>query len=312
MHNATPRARRSAGAAVWRDDFHFFGGFGAGGSVAATDVSAELWRYDGNWQLLAEGGPGAARYASLCVFNDSLFLFGGCGVSDGSITFFDHMWRYDGAWQEIETSEIRPPRRYAGALVSDGSKLFLFGGMAEAPGSRQSIYYGDMWVFEPKECRWQLMSQASAGPGERYGFGSAADGDGLTVFGGYDGSQDQADLWRFEFARGQWQQLAAGGPPPSYCPALGLFEGKPLLFGGRSKTNAKLNFSDSWIFDGGWKALAGPGPGYHAKAACASAGNQLWLFGGEGPNGHVSDLWRYGPDGWACLEPCRDDDPVLW
>ncbi|MDP6475612.1 MAG: kelch repeat-containing protein [Alphaproteobacteria bacterium] len=303
---ATPRARRSAGAAVWRGDFHFFGGFGAGGGVAPDDVSAELWRYDGSWQLLADGGPGAARYASLCVLDDALYLFGGCGVSDGAVIFYDHLWRYDGVWREIDSGATRPPRRYAGALVSDGAKLFLFGGMAEAE------YYGDMWCFEPEECGWRPVSQASTGPGRRYGFGWAADADGLYLFGGYDGSRDHADLWRFEFATLGWRQLAADGPPPRYCPAFGLPGGEPLLFGGRSKSNAKLNFSDCWIFDGAWRALDGPRPGYHAKAASASADDQLWLFGGEGPDGHVSDLWRHDPNGWTCLHGCRDDDPVLW
>ena len=311
-HNTSPRARRSAGAAVWRGDFHFFGGFGAGGGVAPTDVSAELWRYDGSWQCLAEGGPGAARYASLCVYDDSLYLFGGCGVSDGAVIFYDHVWRYDGVWREIDAGEIRPPRRYAAALVSDGSRLILYGGMAQAPGTKQAQYFDDMWAFDPKQCRWRPVAQASSGPGERYGFGWVADETGFYVFGGYDGIQDRADLWRFEFATSRWRQLTADGPPARYCPAFGLRDGKLLLFGGRSKTNAKMNFSDSWIFDGAWKALAGAGPGYHAKAACASTDNQLWLFGGEGPNGHVSDLWRYGSGGWARLEVCRDDDPVLW
>ena len=297
---------------MWQGGFHFFGGFGVGGGVAPTDVSAELWRYDGSWKLLAEGGPDAARYVSLCVFDGSLYLFGGCGVSHGAVAFYNHVWRYDGVWQEIDTGDVCPPRRYAGALVSDGARLILYGGMVQASDTKQTQYFGDMWAFDPKECRWRPVAQASTGPGERYGFGWAADETGFYVFGGYDGIQDQADLWRFEFATGHWRQLAMDGPPARYCPALGLVEGRLIMFGGRSKTNPKLNFSDSWVFDDAWKALDGPGPGYHAKAASASADNQLWLFGGEGPNGHVSDLWRHGPAGWARLHNSRDDDPVLW
>ena len=184
--------------------------------------------------------------------------------------------------------------------------------MAKATHTNQATYFSDIWLFDPKELRWQLVEQSPIGPGKRYGFGSAADEAGVYVFGGYAGNSDLADLWYFEFTTRQWRQLATDGPPARYCPALGLLDGKPLLFGGRSKTNSKLNYSDTWIFEGTWKALNDTGPGYHAKAASASADNKLWLFGGEGPQGHVSDLWHYDRCGWTRLQPCRDDDPVVW
>jgi len=196
---------------MWHGDFHFFGGFGAQGSVTSTDVSAELWRYGGSWNLLADGGPAAACYASLGVLDDSLYLFGGCGAAGGAVVFYDHLWRFDGAWREVDTGDLRPPRRYAGALVSDGSRLLLFGGMAQAPGIKQAHYYGDIWSFEPKENRWRSVSQTPSGPGERYGFGWVADGTGLYIFGGYDGNRDRADLWKFEFSPGRWRRLAAAG-----------------------------------------------------------------------------------------------------
>lgn len=307
-----PFSRRSAGAAVWRENFYFFGGFGAGGSVALSDVSAELWCYDGSWKVLTVGGPGAARYASLCVHDDALYLFGGCGEVDGAVVFYDHVWRYDGLWREVACAATRPPRRYAGALVEDRERLILYGGMSQVPGTRQAHYHGDMWSFTPSEASWRPISQSAPNPGERYGFGWVADEGGFYIFGGYDGIQEWADLWRFEFASDRWQCLAPSGPPARYCPALGLVAGQLILFGGRSKTNPKLNYSDSWIFDGAWRAIDSPGPGYHAKSATASANNQLWLFGGEGSSGHVSDLWRFGRDGWKLLQDCRSDDPLLW
>jgi len=223
-NNTTPFSRRSAGAVVWRGAFHFFGGFGAAGSIEPTDVSAELWRYDGAWKLLADGGPGAARYVSLCAFDDTLYLFGGCGVTDGTVVFYDHLWRFDGTWREVETGDLQPPRRYAGALVSDGKQLILYGGMAQEPGAKQGRYCGDVWRFEPGQNRWRTVAHDTSGPGARYGFGWAADDTDLYVFGGYDSCRDRSDLWKFEFATDRWRQLSENGPPARYCPALGLVE----------------------------------------------------------------------------------------
>lgn len=305
-----PRARRSAGATWWQGAFHLFGGFGANGTVAPTDVSAELWRYDDGWRRLSDSGPPAARYASLCGIDSELYLFGGCGAVDGQMAFYDHLWRFDRRWHALETRLPRPAPRYAGALARDDDRLILFGGMAQTSGGRKAQYFGDVWAVEPRTGTWSRLGDSDVAG--RYGFGWVQNGTSLYIFGGFDGEKDRSDLWRFEFAGHIWHKIADGGPPARYCPAMALVDEKLVLFGGRSKTNPKLNFGDTWLFDGTWCRIDGAGPGYHAKTACASGENALWVFGGEGPSGHVSDLWRYDTGGWSRLHGCRDDDPILW
>jgi hypothetical protein len=55
-------------------------------------------------------------------------------------------------------------------------------------------------------------------------------------------------------------------------------------------------------------------PGYHAKSAAALVDDRLYVLGGEGRDGHVSDFWRLDLNAmrWEMLQAARDDDPVLW
>lgn len=302
-----PRAARSIGAAVWRGDFYMFGGFGFNGTVKPDDVSDDLWRYRDGWRHVFAGGPAPARYPSLTDAGDRILSFGGCSYSDGGITFHNDLWSFDGSWRKVVTQGARPEQRYTSAVAWHGGSLVVFGGCAREHGP--GAYFGDLWRLAAG-C-WERMHGPEEGPGRRYGFGWTAAGGTLYVFGGYDGSRDLGDLWALDLVRLRWQKLPSV-PEARYCPALGHVDGKLVLFGGRSKVNAKRNLSDTWIFDGEWRQHFDQGPAYHAKSAYASDGSVMWLYGGEGPHGHVSDLWRYDSNGWRLMSPARDDDPILW
>jgi hypothetical protein len=54
--------------------------------------------------------------------------------------------------------------------------------------------------------------------------------------------------------------------------------------------------------------------GITPKSATAVIDGALYIWGGEGRSGHVSDLWRldFGSLEWELLQAARDDDPALW
>lgn len=313
-----PTARRACGAVVWRRRFHLLGGFGTAGTVAPDDVGSDLWSHgDAGWTpISSDTGPGA-RYPSLATRGDELWRFGGCGWRDGAVTFEDGIWRFDdelGRFAPVEPAgSPRPAPRYTSAFFAAGDRLVVFGGNGRSETVR-SIYYGDLWAFEPASARWELLHDETVGPGRRYGFGWAVLKGDLYLFGGFDGTSDRSDFWRLDGGTLTWTRLP-DGPPERYCPALGAADGGLALFGGRSKTRPKLNLSDTWFYDpaaGTWREVEGAGPGYHAKPGYASDGARLWVYGGEGPHGHLSDLWAYAAGGWSRLQGCRDDDPVFW
>lgn len=305
-----PGARRAVGAVWLESGFLIHGGFGRGGQVAPDAVFADLWQWQQGWSILAEDGPPPARYPSLCADGSGGFWrFGGCGYGDGGPTFIDTLWHWDAGWKQVEVVGDQPAGRYTSALVRHGGDLMVFGGFGQSDAG-DKVFHGDLWRFT--DGRWEQLHGPETGPGPRYGFGWTADATGLCVFGGYDGSADLADLWSLDLATLRWTLLAEAGPAPRYCPALGFAAGSLVLSGGRSKTDSRANYSDTWRFDGAWHQLDLDGPGYHAKAAVASGTDALWLFGGEGPRGHVSDTWMFDGDAWTCLEPASDDDPILW
>ncbi len=307
QNDVRPRAARSIGAVCWRGDLYLFGGFGFNGTVKADDVSDDLWRYRDGWQHVGTGGPPAARYPSLIAAGDRLLSFGGCGFRNGELTFDNDIWSFDGQWSQMLASGERPEPRYTSAVAWHGGRLVVFGGCAHEHGP--GAYFGDLWQFA--EGRWEKIHGSDQGPGRRYGFGWTSAGGTLFIFGGYDGAADLGDFWALDLESLRWQRQPSG-PDPRYCPALGHADGRVVLFGGRSKRNPKTNLSDTWVFDRAWAEVNGPGPGYHAKSGTASDGKTMWLYGGEGPRGHVSDLWKYDSTGWRLISPARDDDPVLW
>lgn len=313
---AGPSPRRAVGAAALDGAFYAFGGFGVRGTVEIDDVSADLWRWDGQWRRLTVGGPPAARYSSLVEHDGMLYLFGGCGTEPGGLYFHDEIWRFDGGWDRVEASGGSAPLgRYTAALACRDGALTIFGGHAQDRDGGK-VFFDDLWRFEFAESRWHKLDTEGRGPGRRYGFGWVGCDNVLYVFGGFDGDRDRADLWALDLDTLRWDLRApendAVGPSARYCPALGMVDGRLVLFGGRSKTHPKVNFEDCWVFDGHWSLMQAPGPGYHAKPGYASNGSVLWLFGGEGPHGHVGDLWKFDHAGWTLLHKSPLEAPVLW
>lgn len=313
-----PPARRSASGVIDAGRFTVLGGFGRGPSVTPRDVSDEVWSFDprtGHWHQAAVPAPQATRMPSLLASDDGLIMFGGCGTDGDAPTFENALWRRrpGASWQAVDAApSTRPPGRYAAAIAPADDGFVIFGGYRREPG-QPHVFLGDLWRWSGTG-GWREITTGSPAPGPRYGFGWVAAPDGLLIFGGYDGTQDLSDAWRFDVGAERWEPLP-GGPPARYCPALGHTDEGLVLFGGRSKTDSRLNFDDTWVLAPGaptWTRCESSGPGYHAKAAYASDGRGLWIHGGEGPMGHVSDLWHRTAGRWERRSPARDDDPRMW
>lgn len=326
------RARRSMACAPLGSALFFFGGVGANtGTGSILDVSDELWRFDvpaSRWHPIERTAswPAPRRCVGWAPLGNGLVLWGGSGVEErdggSAYTFLDDMWTFgtEHGWSELDARG--PTARYWPAFEAVGETMVLFGGYTEDRLGKRRL--DDVWVF--LDGRWERRS--ARGPSARYGTASASDGDGLLVFGGASDDRDHGDVWRYD---GDWTCLRADGddgPAPRYCAALGLHDRSLLVFGGRSRRSPKENHNDLWRFqldEGRWELLqpnrlphrydgSTPFPGYHAKAATAVLDRALYVWGGEGRNGHVSDFWRLDLDSlsWQLLESARADDPVLW
>lgn len=305
--DAHPRARRSAAAVIHNGAFTLHGGLGVGADISPSSVHGDFWMWRkrrlsrSGWETGEHQLP-PVRFPSLVSTGKALVRFGGLSELGGRAHYLNTLWTNDGGgWRRIETSGPSPSPRYCAAIANRAGSFIIFGGTgADGPCN-------DVWIFDGD---WVNLS-INGRPSPRHGFSWAASKYGLTIFGGFDGEHDLSEVWTLTLDTLEWLSLPPM-PEPRIFPVVGIVGDDKVVFGGRLKTNPKANFSQTWLFNGEWSEFKGHGPGYHAKTAYASDGRSLWMYGGEGPCGHVSDLWRYTSKGWECLSRPRGDDPVMW
>ena len=314
------------------------------------------------WELLhphqdhAEDVPcPRASFGGMLSIDGCVYLFGGIkvmygrpqGPGDLSVQgTLNDLWRYDldrGRWTRLEDydgrigfrpSDARPCTRKLTTWLPVNGKLYLFGGSSvQGPGKRE-IKLNDLWSYDPKTARWELIEpddgravsivaegHRSAGSG---GMGAAVLGESLYMMAGH-GAMTHAQLWSYNVPSGKRAYLgpeAEGGnawPPKRYCPVLVGWNGKLYLWGGRdSQDRAPEFYNDLWAYDpdeGAWTCLqqnraedvARPSPRY--GLGYAVIGEYLYLFGGfaggKGEHPQLNDLWRCDlrAGRWTCLAP---------
>lgn len=326
------RARRSMAGTASDGSLYFLGGVGAHtGTESILDVADDLWRFDVHdlaWHSVDRVAPWPPprRCPGWAPLGNALHLWGGSGVADGVPTFLADHWccSPSGGWGRIDAAASASPR-YVPVFEPVDDVIVLFAGYTQdGVGGRM---LGDTWIFS--DAAWHPV--AADGPAARYGAMAARHGRSIVVFGGC-AEHDLNDVWRFDVDDARWTELVRGGaraaPAPRYCGAVAVQDDRLVLFGGRSRRHPKRNFNDLWTLDlrtGTWENVSPTRephrydgstdyPGYHAKAATAVVDGSLYLLGGEGLVGHVSDFWRLELSAlrWELLLPARDDDPILW
>jgi hypothetical protein len=193
-------------------------------------------------------------------------------------------------WSRISPASPPPPPRRDHSLVTDGRRLYLFGG-------RNADTLGDLWVYDLESARWAEVT--APGPQPRFGHNAvyAAVGADMLVFGG----QAQGffnDLWTYTPTAGTWQQIpAAAGPSPRYG-AAAAGPGEPVIVShGFTDTG---RFDDTWSFGAGsWGELSpsgGPRPIERCltRAVFDPVSGAFILFGGQtDSNPYLGDTWKF-------------------
>ena len=345
-------AQRSMTAAWVGEEIYVYGGVGKSRSESILDVSSDLWAFDpvrGAWRDIphAQPWPSPRRCPGVVVDAHQILSWGGSGLTgtsgDGTKHTFDNdFWSFDTIQQTWRPLPQRaadsplgiPAPRYFPVMEKAPTGLVLFGGYGEDAGVQH--YFSDTWILQ--EEGWSDLtatknqgSSEDVEPSRRYGAASAIVDGSILMFGGFGGTRDLGDVWRFDPVHFSWTRLWAGveedGPAPRYSPAIAAFEGYLVIFGGRSRLSPKLNYSDLWTFDierCRWQSITGHAehsnyrladvPAYHAKTAYCTGDSGLWILGGEGSEGHVSDFWRLDLPtmNWELIQSARPDDPIFW
>jgi hypothetical protein len=163
-----------------------------------------------------------------------MIVFGGAGdqgVVDETWSFDPHVGNFERLWPAPS-----PPARSDGILVDDGTRLLLYGGIAD-----QEL--DDVWSFDGS-----TWSQLDHGPPARQGAVGAYDRDGKRwiVFGGQSGANLLDDVWLFS---GAWSQLAVTAGPTARAFGAGAWDtgnDRVIILGGLGQGGA---FADGWTLN---------------------------------------------------------------
>lgn len=164
--------------------------------------------------------------------------------------------------------ENEPRSRYRHELCLYDNKIFVLGG--------GTSFMAERFDFLPTFCLANLtwsytktfpdpdatidLGDGNGYPDKRRCHGACQDGFGVFIFGGYDGTEIYADVWRLDLVTMRWGKLPGDLPRPVYFHASTLTEdGKLYIFGGvdNVETNSRTNkvFS-GWIKIPSLRALA--------------------------------------------------------
>ncbi len=305
MHGMWPSPRRCAGVAPAASGLFLWGGSGVSetGSETHYNFLNDCWRFEiatGQWSVLHESddhrqaplADGESVYPSprytpvLQPANGKLFLFGGYTEDRLGKRKLNDAWLAEGhTWRRVPESGVAgydgearwPGRRYGCMSAASGEDVFICGGFSDDGD------HNDVWRFDAREGRWDLLAPESSGPevpAPRYCAALAHHARRLFLFGGRSRRHPKLnfnDLWVFELDQLRWRCLRANHDTHDYGPTARV-------------------------------------PGYHAKASSAVVHDDWYIWGGEGLAGHVSDFWRFSltRHAWELVQAARDDDPRFW
>ncbi len=250
---------------------------------------------------------------SMAAVGGTVVLFGGFGVSFGSIQAFSHLWTYSTAsgWQyrnaDVQIGGGYPSVRNGAAATNVGPWVFIYGGenVFGGYGPNETLY-----GYSPAD---NFMDRFGTGPWPRHlpalcrQPGSA---DSLLMFGGratfnaVGVTTQYGDTWMTSWRYTNWVRLATGGPSPRYGHTMVYdpVRNRAVLFGGR--TTSGQYFGDTWEWDGAsWQQRAIPGPSARANhmATWDPRSGRIILYGGWDGATMFADVWAYDGSTWTQL-----------
>jgi len=270
-----------------------------------------------NWAFYAPSGrDGAALIYD--AMDNQMVLFGGRGYVD---VHMNDVWLLNTnnaypMWTRLDLDDPPPARRFPVAIYRSATdEMVIYGG-------RDYIqFFDDLWVLKlsPGSEEWDHLTPSGARPDPKSEASAIYDpvNDRLILFGGFNGSVHQNDLWAFDFNSETWEQISPSGSiPPARRGAMAVYDPnghRLILFGGLGDVD---NFNDVWVFDLNseeWTQLSPSGtipPGRGGGAAFFdSDNNRLIIHGGWAYDGawiyYYNDLWALDMESltWTELSP---------
>ena len=220
----TPPSGREYPTAIYdpvRDRMLVFGGYDASGD--RNDVWELSLAWTPAWtELTPTGVPPSERAGPTAIYDptgDRMVVFGGSGAG-----FLNDVWELSlagtPAWTELTPSGVSPGARAAHTAIYDPvrNRMVVFGGLGSTGGD-------DVWALAlAGPPAWARLTPMGTLPSGRGWHSAIYDPlrDGMVVFGGYEASADDNDVWALE-----WNPTATVGGPKAQPLFSGLWPPVP-------------------------------------------------------------------------------------
>jgi len=272
-----------------------------GGGFTPPGGSVGRWfgRYDTTddaWAPLAEL-PVAVHHPMMAAADARVWLAGGYTGRLQVAEATRRLDAYDPATDAWTPMPDMPGRRAAGFLVALGQRLYVVGGIGDAPDR--------MWVFDIASNAWS----DAPGPTPREHLGAAASGGRIYVVAGRGYGRGNVGLLEaFDPATGTWESLPDMPGVCGGCSAAATSDGRIHVTGGEG---GGQTYGDHFVYDPASRAwhVAEPMPSTRHGIAAAAVGERFYVIGGglqQGLDYSTLVEW-WAPDDVATpIEPTRE------
>ena len=207
---------------------------------------------------------------------------------------YEHIWVFNpksNRWDKRTTTGDRPfATSYSRANIINNS-MYTFGGE-----SGDGKYSNDVHQLDLVNLAWKKVNTTGVKPLKRYAHVQWCTTNSIIVHGGDGVGRLFNDTFHLNINTLKWTQLATTGTPPSCRYASAHCQGadRGYLFGGFDKNY----FNDLYMFEftsNEWTKFkpTGPIPCAQYGATLNMVRGELFLCGGRGNDGVLSDVWIF-------------------
>lgn len=229
-----------------------------------------------------------------------------------------------------------PAERSGHVAVTDGTRMFVWGGYKNAPVRGFYDFYlprDEIWIYDMVNgATWQRRKTKGLVPPSMSGSCAVCVDGVLYLFGGHHahGNTNMLRMLNLNSRDGDlyWEKLECKGTPPSPKDKLGVWahQNKLIFFGGygyyQEDSIGTFEFDETSFLNAGlprgwnshvhalhldsftWHRIVttGKSPSPRAAHACAAVGNRGYLFGGRYRDFRMNDFYYLNFDTWEWHE----------
>lgn len=215
------------------------------------------------------------------IYNDEMIIFGGLHYNEYTNECYSYNF-ITCQWRRIKCTGQAPKPRYCHSSVIYKDKMIIFAGY-DSSGFLSDLYELHLSRQLPL---WKRIDANGNIPSARADHTAVLWRDAMYVFGGFDGTHCNNELWKYDIKSERWTLLTTRGiaPLPRCYQSAVLYNDQMIIFGGEcGYTN--IDFNDCYKYDfllDQWQEVKTSKPPLRRyRHIGVLSNNQMYIFGGR-------------------------------